>query len=217
MTVVQGLPYLLQGLGPTLLLFLGGAVGALGLAFAAGLLLRSPDPVLRGAARSYVGLFRGWPVLILLFWLYFVFPPMLGIAWGAYPIGIGALALNGGAYGEEIVRGALAAVPRGQGDAARALGLTRGQVLRCILLPQAFVAMLPPLGNLMVELLPPVSVAQDADASRHVSRHRGVWPFLSNRGTGRGAPDSYPRVARTRNGGAGRACCVRASRALLDA
>lgn len=162
MTVVQGLPYLLQGLGPTLLLFLGGAVGALGLAFAAGLLLRSPDPVLRGAARSYVGLFRGWPVLILLFWLYFVFPPMLGIAWGAYPIGIGALALNGGAYGEEIVRGALAAVPRGQGDAARALGLTRGQVLRCILLPQAFVAMLPPLGQ------PDGRVAQgDGPGERH--------------------------------------------------
>ena len=63
------------------------------------------------------------------------------------------LGLNVGAYGAEVVRGAIAAVPRGQWEAATALNMTRVQMLRRIILPQAFVAMIPPWGNLFIELL----------------------------------------------------------------
>jgi polar amino acid transport system permease protein len=68
-------------------------------------------------------------------------------------VAILALGLNVGAYGAEVVRGAVAAVPRGQWEATVALNMTRLQALRRIVLPQALVAMIPPWGNLFIELL----------------------------------------------------------------
>jgi polar amino acid transport system permease protein len=69
------------------------------------------------------------------------------------PVAILALGLNVGAYGAEVVRGAVSAVPRGQWEATVALNMSRAQALRRIILPQAFVAMIPPWGNLFIELL----------------------------------------------------------------
>lgn len=73
-------------------------------------------------------------------------------------MGIAALGLNVGAYGAEVVRGAILAVPRGQWEAATALNLSRLQALRHVILPQAFVAMIPPWGNLFIELLKATSL-----------------------------------------------------------
>jgi polar amino acid transport system permease protein len=149
---VELLRPLLSGLGTTVLLFLGGAVVAAVLAFTAGAMRASTDPVLRGAARLYVEVFRGTSLLVQLFWFAFALP-LLGIRIPNWVIGVVIPGLNVGAYGAEVVRGALQSVPRGQIEAAVALNLSPRQRMRWILVPQAFVAMLPPFGNLLIELL----------------------------------------------------------------
>jgi polar amino acid transport system permease protein len=84
---------------------------------------------------------------------------MLGIRFEAMAAGILVLGLNTGAYGAEIVRGAIQAVPREQHEAAAALGFTKWQAMRRIILPQAILPMLPPFGNLWIELLKGTSLA----------------------------------------------------------
>ena len=106
----------------------------------------------RWAANAYIEVFRGTSALVQLFWLFFVLP-QFGISLDAFTVAVLGLGLNVGAYGAEVVRGALAAVPRGQWEAATALNMSRAQMVRRIILPQAFIAMIPPWGNLFIELL----------------------------------------------------------------
>jgi polar amino acid transport system permease protein len=89
---------------------------------------------------------------VQLFWLFFVLPSF-GIELEAFTVAVLALGLNVGAYGAEVARGAITSVARGQWEAATALNMTRFQMLRRIILPQAFIAMIPPWGNLFIELL----------------------------------------------------------------
>lgn len=96
--------------------------------------------------------FRGTSALVQLFWFYFVLP-MFGMKLPALLVGIVVLGANAGAYGAEVVRGAILAVPAGQREAAVALNLTRARTIWRIILPQAVPAMLPPTGNLLIELL----------------------------------------------------------------
>lgn len=144
---------LARGLGVTLLLTLGGAALAAVLALAAGLGRLSRDPILRAVARVYVEVFRGTSVLVQLFWLYYALPLLFGLDLPALLAGILALGLNVGAYGAEVVRGAIEDVPEGQHEAAVALGLTDYERFRYVIVPQAVLAMLPPAGNLIIELL----------------------------------------------------------------
>lgn len=144
---------LLRGLGVTLLLTAGGAALAVVLALVAGLARASRDPIVRSIATVYVEVFRGTSVLVQLFWLYYALPLLFGIDLPALAAGIVALGLNVGAYGAEVVRGAVEDVPEGQHEAAVALGLTTAQRYRHVVLPQAALAMLPPAGNLVIELL----------------------------------------------------------------
>ena len=151
------LPELIRGGVITLQVTAGGAVVAVAAALVAALLrLYGPLP-LRWLATAYVELFRGTSALVQLFWLFFVLPHF-GITLEPMAVGIAALGLNVGAYGAEVVRGAIGSVARGQWEAARALNLTRAQTLRRIVLPQAFVAMIPPWGNLFIELLKATSL-----------------------------------------------------------
>lgn len=166
-------PTLLEGLGVTLTLLVGGSLVALPAALAAGLgrslrtvtWLGAPPPSVRagraawyGVATSYVEVFRGTSALVQLFWFYFALP-RLGFDLSALTAGILVLGLNTGAYGAEVVRGAVQAVPDGQREAARALGMSESQILRRIVLPQAAVRMVPPGGNLLVELLKNTALA----------------------------------------------------------
>lgn len=147
------LPHLLSGLWVTLQVFLGGAILALLCAFLAGGARISRDPVVRACATGYVELFRGTSALVQLFWFYFALPLLVGLHLDAVLVGIVVLGLNVGAYGAEIVRGSIQAVPSGQHQAAIALNMTRWQRMRYVILPQACLAMLPPFGNLAIELL----------------------------------------------------------------
>ncbi|MDF8361809.1 ectoine/hydroxyectoine ABC transporter permease subunit EhuC [Achromobacter anxifer] len=145
-------PPLLQGLAVTLEIMAGAVVLAVPLALAAGIGRLSSLRPLRWIAAVYVEVFRGTSALVQLFWFYFVLP-LFGVQLPAMLVGIVVLALNAGAYGAEVVRGAIGAVPPGQREAGIALNLTRGQIMRRIVVPQAVPAMLPPAGNLLIELL----------------------------------------------------------------
>ena len=146
------LPGLLEGSWITIQITLGGCLLAVVAAFTAALLkLYGPWP-LRWLAIAYVELFRGTSALVQLFWLFFVLP-RFGFTMEPMTVAILALGLNVGAYGAEVVRGAVTAVPRGQWEGTVALNLSRIQALRHVILPQAIVAMIPPWGNLFIELL----------------------------------------------------------------
>jgi polar amino acid transport system permease protein len=146
------LPALLQGLWITLLITAGGAMVAVVAALAAGLARLSRHAWVSIPALVYIDLFRGTSALVQLFWAYFALP-LLGIELDAMTVGITVLGLNIGAYGAEVVRGAIQAVPAEQHEAAIALNFTERQALRRIIFPQALLAMLPPFGNLLIELL----------------------------------------------------------------
>lgn len=143
---------LLTGLGNTLLVTAGGAVVALTIAFTAGTARLSRFWVVRSVAVTYIETFRGTSALVQLYFFFFALP-LLGVALDAIPVGIVVLGLNIGAYGAEVVRGAVQSVPKGQTDACIALNLTRTQAMWRVIVPQALVGMIPPWGNLMIELL----------------------------------------------------------------
>ena len=166
-------PPLFDGLAVTLELTIGGVAVALVAGLAAGLgrslrtvaWLGRPAALLGvgrnlgyASATAYVELFRGTSALVQLFWFYFALP-RLGLSLSALTAGILVLGLNTGAYGAEVVRGAIQAVPDGQRLAARALGLSERQILGRIVLPQAAVRMVPPAGNLLIELLKNTALA----------------------------------------------------------
>lgn len=151
------LPELLRGVWVTLQVAAGGAVLAVVSALLAALARMYGPRLLRWLAIAYVETFRGTSALVQLFWLFFVLPHF-GVTLDPMTVGILALGLNIGAYGAEVVRGAIASVPVGQWEAATALNLDRMQTLRRIILPQAFVAMIPPWGNLFIELVKATSL-----------------------------------------------------------
>jgi polar amino acid transport system permease protein len=151
------LPVLARGLLVTIEITLLSACLGLAVAFPAGLAKLHAAKPLRWLAIAYIELFRGTSALVQLFWLYFVLPHF-GIELPAMMAAVLALGLNIGAYGAEIVRGTIAAVPRDQWEAAAALSLGRRQTLWLVVLPQALKAMVPPWGNLAIELLKATSL-----------------------------------------------------------
>jgi polar amino acid transport system permease protein len=146
------LPPLLEGLWITLQITLGGAVVAIVFSLLGGMGRLSRFAMVRWTSVVYIEVFRGTSALVQLFWFYFVLP-LFGIHLDGKLVGVLVLGLNGGSYGAEIVRGAILAVPKGQYEAATALNFSRVQTLWRIILPQAFPLMLPPMGNILIELL----------------------------------------------------------------
>lgn len=129
---------------------------ALGLLFAT--LQRSKSRPLRILVRVYVEVFRGVPVLAILFVIYFGLA-QIGIRLNPLPAAVLGFGIYGGAYVTEIFRAAIESVHRGQLEAGYMIGLTRLQVLRFIVLPQAVKVVLPPLANFAVGLLKDTALA----------------------------------------------------------
>jgi polar amino acid transport system permease protein len=102
---------------------------------------------------AYIELFRCTPLLVQIIWFYYAFPVVLGVNIPAHVAAMSVLSLYGGAFYAEIVRGSIESVPRGQWDAAHALGLRRWRVLRLVILPQALKPMLAPYVNQSVTQL----------------------------------------------------------------
>jgi polar amino acid transport system permease protein len=127
---------------------------AIVMASTAAVLRSSTWRVLRWTANVYVEVFRGTSLLVQLFWFFFVLPlPPFNLELTPFTVAIVGLGLHYGAYGSEILRGALRSVPGGQYEAALALNMPASTRMRRIVLPQAMINALPPATNLMIELL----------------------------------------------------------------
>jgi His/Glu/Gln/Arg/opine family amino acid ABC transporter permease subunit len=107
--------------------------------------------LLRWMIKAYIELMRGTPLLLQLIYIYYVLPE-IGIRLDAFTAGVIGLTLNYSAYISEVYRGGILAVPKGQHDAAAALGMTRALAMRRIVLPQAIRIVIPTLGNYFISL-----------------------------------------------------------------
>jgi polar amino acid transport system permease protein len=145
-------PLLLQGLLMTLLVTVLGTLLAVVTAFTAGLGRLSQHWFLRWPAGIFVEVFRGTSLVVQMFWLFFALPGF-GIQLVPLAAAVLALGLNEGAYAAEIVRGTISSRAAGQNEACVALGMGRALRMRRVLIPQSIPAMLPPFGNVMVDLL----------------------------------------------------------------
>jgi polar amino acid transport system permease protein len=151
-TILEFKDTLWQGLLVTLQLLALGSALALVIAFAAGLARLSRHAVIRLPAAIFIEVFRGTSMIVQLFWFFFALP-VIGIELPAFAVGVVVLALNEGAYAAEIVRGSITSRPPGQTEACIALGIGPMTRMRRILIPQSIPAMLPPFGNVLIDLL----------------------------------------------------------------
>lgn len=147
--------------GLALTLVLAGC--GLALAIPGGVLLAlarvSPFGWLRGPATAFVYFVRGMPLIMVIFWAYFLVPLALGRAVPSFITMIYALVFFQSAYLAEIIRAGIGSVPKGQVEAARSLGLTYLQCMRRIILPQALRRMLPALTNRGIEIFKMTTLA----------------------------------------------------------
>ncbi|MDU0359397.1 amino acid ABC transporter permease [Rhizobium sp. 25PS6] len=148
-------PFILGGVFTTVWLTVVSLVAGLILGFALALMRRSSRRVPYSLAKAYIWLFRGTPLLVQLIAIYTALP-LFGIKF--IEAALLGLALNEAAYLAEIIRAGIEAVPEGQTRAARALGMTERQIMRYIVMPQAFKVIVPPLGNSVNGLLKTTSV-----------------------------------------------------------
>ena len=116
---------------------------------------RSPLRALQGLAKLYIGFFRGVPVLVILYWIYFALPEMgyEVLVISSYTAAVLGLGIHGGAFMAEIFRSGIESLHRGQMEAALTLGMTPAKAMVYIILPQAIRVVLPPIANYAVGLL----------------------------------------------------------------
>lgn len=150
--------YVAQGLWTTLLLALLSIVASVVVGTVLGTLMTLPSVVVRGVIRVYVEVWRGLPIIITLFFIFFVLP-VLGLDVDTFFAAAVGLTLWGSANVAEVVRGAVSSVPRGQSEAAAALGFPWRRRMRHVILPQATRRALPPLVGLVVNLTQQTSLA----------------------------------------------------------
>lgn len=172
------LPAVWSGFLLTLWIVLVSAAIALTLGLAIAALQRVAGPGVRRALLIATQCVRNTPLLVQVYFLYYFALPALGLGASALVTGIAALGVHYATYTAEVYRGGIESVPRTQWDAATALQLSRGQVMRYVILPQAVPPMLPALGNYLIAmlkdapLLSAISVAEVLTrALEHGARH----------------------------------------------
>ena len=137
---------LVPGLAVTIPLTVLSFAFAMVIAAAVALVQYARVPVLRQLARVYIWVVRGTPLLVQLFIIFYGLPSM-GIVLDAFPTAVIAFSINEGAYCAETIRAALESVPSGQLEAGYCVGMSWGQVMRRIIMPQALRTAFPPLSN----------------------------------------------------------------------
>ncbi|OLF08107.1 ectoine/hydroxyectoine ABC transporter permease subunit EhuC [Actinophytocola xinjiangensis] len=179
-----------KGLLLTVEATLGGIVIATILSFVFGLAMLSRLRLVRAIARIYVEFWRGTSEVVQLLWIYFALPVLIGYQIMPLVAGIVVLGLNFGAYGAEIVRGAVQSVPKAQYEGCIALNLTPAQRMRRVILPQSLVEMVPPFNNLFIQLLKGSALltmitvhemtyqAREVLITRHVSQAATIWTIV---------------------------------------
>jgi glutamate/aspartate transport system permease protein len=139
--IIRALPFLWEGMKVSLMLTAAGIAGGLIFGTALAIIRLSPLRAVAAFGALYVNTFRSLPLILVLFWFYFLMPLAVGRPIGAFPSAITAFILFEAAYFCEIIRAGITSVPKGQVLAAKATGMTQIQLLRLVVLPQAFRAM----------------------------------------------------------------------------
>ncbi len=150
---LTNLEFLISGLGLTISISLISIIISIFIGFFIALPGLSNNKLLILVNRSYIEFFRAVPLLVLLLWVYYGLPVIFGISIGAFMAGIISLSLSDAAFEAEIFRAGLQSIGSGQKDAAKSIGLSRGQEMRLIILPQAIRIILPAIGNQFVYVL----------------------------------------------------------------
>lgn len=162
----------------TIELFVFSAIGSLVLGTVLAMLRVSPVPALRVAATTYVTLFRNTPLTLIFFFFAFAFPLLKVVDLSFFLSAVAALTLYTSAFVCEVVRSGINTVPVGQAEAARAVGLTFGQTLGTIVLPQATRAVVPPMVSTFIALLKNTTIA----AGFSVVEAGAIQNYLAERG-----------------------------------
>jgi len=147
LVIVDALPYILQGAGITLIIVIGAMFTGLVLGVPFALVQVYGHPVLRAVIGIYVWFFRGVPILILMFLFYFGIFELLHLNLTALTTTALVLGMTSAAYQSQIFRGSIQSLPLGQYKAAMALGMSRAQAVRSIILPQALRISIPAWSN----------------------------------------------------------------------
>ena len=151
--VVNSFPLLLVGAGVTIkITALSVALGVV-IGLFVGIARISRIKILRVLAAIYVEFFRGTPLLVQIFLVYFALPVITGQRVDPFVAAIGSCGINSGAYVAEIFRAGIQSIDKGQMEVGRSLGMTWVQTMRYIIVPQAFKRVIPPLGNEFIALL----------------------------------------------------------------
>lgn len=151
--LANALPALLQGAGLTIELTMVSVFFGmiLGLFLALGRL--SKNKLFDGISWFYIWLFRGTPLLMQIFFIYYALPTFTPILLPKMPAAFIALSLNSAAYLAEIIRAAIQSIDKGQMEASKALGMSYGQAMRRVIIPQSYRRLIPPVGNEFIALL----------------------------------------------------------------
>lgn len=156
--IVDNFPLLLQGALVTIQI----TVMSVGCGFLIGMLAAlagmSGFRIVRLIIKCYVELFRGTPLLVQIFMIYFALPMVIHQQINPYVAAVTACSINSGAYVSEIFRAGIQSIDKGQMEAGRSLGLTWVQTMRYIIMPQAFKAIIPPLGNEFIAMMKDTSL-----------------------------------------------------------
>lgn len=146
-TIVNAMPFLLEGLQVTLYIFIIAIILGFIIGLIVALLRLAPLKILNWIAKIFVDAIRGTPFIVQLFFIYFGLNSLGFFSMDNTTAGIVTVAINAGAYFSEIIRAGIQSIDRGQTEAARSLGLNATQNMRHIVLPQAFRRMLPTITN----------------------------------------------------------------------
>ena len=180
--IVQGFFGLGHFAGGTLRLAIPAIVLGFILGIFIGLARLAAAPWIRIPASMYVEFFRGVPLVMVIFWMWFIIPQLLGIPLPEYGVALTAFVIFEAAYFGEIVRAGVQSVARGQVEAARALGLTGAQGMLYVILPQALRNMVPALVTQMIVLFKDTSLASiigyvDLTKAAQIVNNREIKPF----------------------------------------
>ena len=160
-TGLTNLKFLLSGLEQTVLMSFTAIAISMVVGLAVALPGMSSSKGWRRFNRVYVEVVRAVPILVLILWVYYGLPQLMGISIGVFGAGVLALALSDSAFQAEIFRAGIQSVNRGQYEAARTLSLNYVDTMRFVILPQAIKRILPALGNQFVYMLKMSSLVSD--------------------------------------------------------
>ncbi len=167
--ILQYWPLFIKGLLVTIQVSALGVLLGTGLGIVILLIRQCSVWPARWFANIYLSFFRGTPVIVLAFFVYYALPGLLGLDISAYWAGVLALGLNSSAFISEILRSGLSSIPRGQFEAGNALGLNSASIWRYVILPQVFRTTLPPLTNefiILIKATPALSVITLVELTR---------------------------------------------------